>query len=525
MTKTIANDREHLEGLIENAFEDNITNLNFIDTSAITDMSALFGYREEDFDVSQWHVSNVTDMSEMFADAKNFNSDISSWDVNNVVNMSGMFSEAENFNADISQWNVSQATDMSNMFYKATAFNQDIGNWDVSQVTSMHNMFGDAKSFNQDLNKWTVSNVTYMSFMFEGAKNFNGKINDWDVSRVEDMVAVFRGATNFNQDISRWDVSQITDMQGMFSNAINFNQPINIWNVSNVTDMRAMFFKAESFNQDISHWDVSNVTDMRAMFENAKSFNADISQWNVSQVAERDDILEGATNFKHSIDNWDDSGLTMNQGFLKDTKPFSLPELDNLSMLITNTKYVDSLKNVIEYPNYTYWFYNENFNEYYQWYIYDGDLVIDEAFFSLPGVSVIVAGNLTVRGSYADTKSGGRLIVLGDMTVDNIISECPFVVVGDVHATGLTYFGYNDHSGEVTGSVNANYYLQSDRDFGVMGDINAKLIDYENFRERDVFVDDVLDIDDEEDDDYISLDTWKAEDWLKECKSIFRNKN
>ena len=46
MTKTIANDREHLEGLIENAFEDNITNLNFIDTSAITDMSALFGYRE-----------------------------------------------------------------------------------------------------------------------------------------------------------------------------------------------------------------------------------------------------------------------------------------------------------------------------------------------------------------------------------------------------------------------------------------------------------------------------------------------
>lgn len=86
--------------------------------------------------------------------------------------------------------------------------------------------------------------------------------------------------------------------------------------------------------------------------------------------------MEGATNFKYSIDHWDDSGLTMNQGFLKNTKPFSLPELDNLSMLITNTKYVESLKNVIEYPNYTYWFYDENFDEYYQWYIYNGDLVI-----------------------------------------------------------------------------------------------------------------------------------------------------
>ncbi len=401
MTKIVANNREHLEELIKNAFEKNITDLNFIDTSVITDMSALFIYIEEDFDISQWNVSNVTDMSRMFADAKNFNS-----------------------------------------------------------------------------------------------------------------------------DISHWDVSQVIGMQGIFTNAINFNQPINIWDVSNVTDMSAMFKHAKSFNADIGQWNVSCVTDMTSMFKHAKSFNADIGQWNVSQVAERDDILEGATNFKYSIDNWDDSGLTMNQGFLKDTKPFSLTELDNLSMLITNTKYVESLKNVIEYPNYTYWFYDENFDEYYQWYIYDGDLVIDEAFFSLPSISVIVAGNLTVKGSYADTKSGSSLIVLGDMTVDNVISQYPFVVVGDVHATGLTYFGYNDHSGEVSGSVNANYYLQSDRDFGVGGNINAKLIDYENFKERDVFIDDVLDIDDAEgEDNYASLNSWEAEDWLKESKSIFKNKN
>ena len=401
MTRNIANDREHVEELIYSAFKNNITDLNFIDTSAITDMSALFIYWKEDFDISQWNVSNVINMSAMFTEAKNFNADISSWDVSNVVDMSRMFSEAE----------------------------------------------------------------------------------------------------SFNQDISSWDVS-------------------------NVTDMRAMFFKAESFNQDISHWDVSCVNDMTSMFKHAKSFNADISQWNVSQVAERDEILEGATNFKYSIDHWNDSGLTMNQGFLKDTKPFSLPELDSLGTLISNTKYVDSLKNVIEYFDDTHWFYDENFNEYYQWYIYDGDLVIDEAFFSLLGISVIVAGNLTIKGSYADKRGGGSLIVLGDMTVDNIISEYPFVVVGDVHAAGLAYFGYNDHSGEVTGSVNARYYLQSDRDFGVMGDINAKLIDYENLRERDVFVEDVLDIDGEEDDDdYISLNTWKVEEWLEEGKSIFKDKS
>ena len=41
------------------------------------------------------------------------------------------------FNGDISQWNVSNVTDMSSMFYKS-AFNGDISNWDVSNVRDMY---------------------------------------------------------------------------------------------------------------------------------------------------------------------------------------------------------------------------------------------------------------------------------------------------------------------------------------------------------------------------------------------------
>ena len=53
-----------------------------------------------------WDVSNVTDMSFLFADKTSFNSNISTWDVSNVINMSMMFRNATAFNTDLSMWNV-----------------------------------------------------------------------------------------------------------------------------------------------------------------------------------------------------------------------------------------------------------------------------------------------------------------------------------------------------------------------------------------------------------------------------------
>ena len=48
-----------------------------------------------------------------------------------------MFYNASNFNQDISNWNVSKVEIMEEMFKKATHFNQDISNWDISNIQNI----------------------------------------------------------------------------------------------------------------------------------------------------------------------------------------------------------------------------------------------------------------------------------------------------------------------------------------------------------------------------------------------------
>jgi surface protein len=115
----------------------------------------------------------------------------------------------------IGEWDTSQITDMSLLFKEHKEFNEDINNWNVSNVTNMKMMFLSAESFNQPLNKWNVSNVTDMKLMFSFT-SFNQPLNNWNVSNVTDMTMMFSFA-QFNQDISMWKLNPNVNMTSMFN--------------------------------------------------------------------------------------------------------------------------------------------------------------------------------------------------------------------------------------------------------------------------------------------------------------------
>jgi hypothetical protein len=92
-------------------------------------------------DLARWDVSKVENFSDMFADAKTFDTDIGGWNVSSVKNMCAMFLRAHQFSANIGGWNVSNVKYTVNMFYQAYNFKTDLSCWNMPQLCDYDYMF------------------------------------------------------------------------------------------------------------------------------------------------------------------------------------------------------------------------------------------------------------------------------------------------------------------------------------------------------------------------------------------------
>jgi surface protein len=203
LNKTKPESKDELQALIFNELKKQgpDANLNFIDTSEITDMSWLF---------LNLHIGNIR---------------IDEWDTSNVTNMSYMFYNCENFNADLSCWDTSKVTNMGTMFYGCNVFEgSGLDNWNVSKVTKMDAMFNYCYKFDSDLSRWNVSKVVIMERMFSKCSIFRGTgLDKWGprVSKVANMNYMFSECPKLKCDLSGWNVAKVKRRVDVFYDSPN----------------------------------------------------------------------------------------------------------------------------------------------------------------------------------------------------------------------------------------------------------------------------------------------------------------
>jgi len=295
-----------------------------------------------------WDVSEVTDMSEAFADQDRFNGDLSQWDTRSVKYFDRMFSGAASFDQDISAWRYAAKKTDNHMFAGATAFKaswecgfrpsglldfhsctsskvmDDIvnGRGDAagastskkSSSSSLYNSISAAK--NQPIaaaEKLSTSN-NEASFGTEEA----GVLTDANImDEVTDCLLAepVRGDCHGQAfgPLSTWDVSRVTNMDQLFMDPpksvegdrhSSFNGDLSKWDVSSVTSMIRMFNRANAFNGDLSRWDVSKVQSFSGMFKHTDRFNGDITNWNMKSAKSVDEMFMMALRFNQDVSKW-----------------------------------------------------------------------------------------------------------------------------------------------------------------------------------------------------------------------------
>ena len=109
--------------------------LNFIDTSEITNMAGLFyKLNIRNIKIDEWDVSNVTNMSNMFFGCKEFNCDLSNWDIQKVEVIAYLFYKCHLFNCDLSEWNPMSVKSANYAFAECTSFKSDLSGWKMPKL-------------------------------------------------------------------------------------------------------------------------------------------------------------------------------------------------------------------------------------------------------------------------------------------------------------------------------------------------------------------------------------------------------
>ena len=234
--------------------KDKNADLTDINVSNITDMGLL---KRTDI----IHASPFKAMFGLFEDLDPHNINISNWDVSNVVNMQNMFCSCHNFNSNLKEWDINSLQNASGMFQNCESFvGEGLENWNTQNIERTKSMFHGCVNFNCNIGKWNVKKLTNASYMFTYCHSFEGiGIENWNVENLERAQSMFAGCELFNADISQWNFKKIKNISSILQGCKSFKHKLDNWNISEKCDVifalkNVPFFRWFPFKNNIPAW-------------------------------------------------------------------------------------------------------------------------------------------------------------------------------------------------------------------------------------------------------------------------------
>lgn len=277
--------------------------------------------------------------------------DLGKIDVSKVTSFEGLFKNSTRTDfSGIEKWNVSHVTNMRQMFYNAKFFNADIGGWDVSHVTAMSQMFYKAKSFSQDLGSWDMSgmkghlNGRFLNNMFKHADKMNQRVfNEYMELGKQNIVPEER----FNflsvprpRDYKKLIVPHTTnDVKEIFERLDDFAR----MDTSAVTSLDHVLEDSKKCHlKEFESLDFSSVKSANGLGKNAENLNQKIPD--LPDVMYANEVLKGATSYQQPVPKMDQ--VKQLDGLLADVPDYAGEIVASLKD--ANPKFVNNIFNQVD---------------------------------------------------------------------------------------------------------------------------------------------------------------------------------
>jgi surface protein len=127
---------------------------------------------------------------------------VSNWDVSNVTNMQFAFRNSPITTLDVSNWNTQSLIIASHIFQNAI-FSPDVSNWNMSNVTTVREMLRNADLFDRSLANWDISNITTMTGLLVLAPglsttNYDATLISWAAQTPQNGISVNFGGSQYS---------------------------------------------------------------------------------------------------------------------------------------------------------------------------------------------------------------------------------------------------------------------------------------------------------------------------------------